>query len=205
VGTTTLLKLLPVTIMLSGMALVGSEGKAFVEKITTKVKVLMTGMEVVKIGEEIRFHFLSTGEVAGMGGEEDFQQFLRQNFTAYVGSRDPSIDMFENPYELDAEDMGRGESVATVRSRGPNGNFDECVLLNGERMTIDWDEVEAELRELQLDEMGKTEEGEDPLALLDDEDEKEEILEQFGPDDICVSLEFALRDTPFRPLSSAPQ
>jgi hypothetical protein len=124
------LRLLPVLIMLGGIALVATFGASFAQQLMTRVKVLITGMEVMNIGEELRFHYLSTGTVPGVEEPEEFKSFLRSSFTPYVGSRDPAEDLFGNAFQLVLVEED-GEVTPHVLSPGPNGAGDGCRLLNG--------------------------------------------------------------------------
>ena len=144
------LKILPLIIMLGGGVAMGTQGKSLYYKVVIKVKVLLTGMEVVKIGDEMCFHFLSNGTIPGddESGVE-FEDFLRENFKASYGSRDPSLDMWGNPYQLwETDEL---ESGRIVISTGPNGEVDECVLLDGESVAFspeDMEEIAAALEEI---------------------------------------------------------
>jgi len=212
------LKILPLLIMLGGGAALGTQGKDLYYKVVTKVKVLLTGMEIMKIGDEMRFHFLSNGTIPGddESGYE-FDEFLRENFKAAWGSRDPSLDMWGNPYELwETDEL---ESGRIVLSTGPNGAVDECVLLDGETMGFtpeDLEEIAAELDAIaaeQREVLEAAQSGEFDPETMGEGEEGEEGEEGWGAesamaddmplvDDICVTLEFALRDTPYRPIGS---
>jgi hypothetical protein len=213
------LKILPLIIMLGGGVAMGTQGKSLYYKVVTKVKVLLTGMEVVKIGDEMRFHFLSNGTIPGddESGVE-FEDFLRENFKASYGSRDPSLDMWGNPYQLwETDEL---ESGRIVISTGPNGEVDECVLLDGESVAFspeDMEEIAAALEEIRDEQRqvleaaqagefdpeaaeGEGEEGADGLGLEGAMADELPLI-----DDICVSMEFALRDTPYRAIPAEYQ
>ena len=156
-------KIIPVLVMLGGLGAVGTFGGDAIQHLMDRVRVLVTGLEVMNIAEEVRFHYLSYGEVPGLESHDDFAQFLQGSFTPYYGSRQPSEDLFGNDYELD-EAEGPEDYFMAIYSNGPNGLHDGCALIDGTR---------------QLASDG----GDAP-----------------GPgsaDDICVSLEHALRDTPY--------
>lgn len=211
------LKILPLIIMLGGGVAMGTQGKHLYYKMVTKVKVLLTGMEVVKIGDEMRFHFLSNGTIPGDDDSGlDFEDFLRENFKSSYGSRDPSIDMWGNPYQLwETDEL---ESGRIVVSAGPNGEVDECVLLDGESVAFSPDELEeiaAELEEIRAEQREVLEAAQSGEFDPDMEGVEGDTMDEegFGSDadladelplidDICVSLEFALRDTPYRPIGS---
>jgi len=157
------LKAIPVLIMLAGLGLVGSFGGDAIRSLLDRVRVLVTGLEVMNIAEEVRFHYLSYGEVPGLDDPADFAQFLQGSFTPYYGNRQPSEDLFGNDYELN-EAEGPDDYFVAIFSNGPNGLSDGCLLIDGARQVT-------------------SSPGDAPGAGT--------------ADDICVSLEHALRDTPY--------
>lgn len=118
--------------MLSGIGAVGTYGADAAENLLDRVRVLVTGLEVMNIAEEVRFHYLSYGEVPGLADHEAFAQFLQGSFTPYYGSRQPSEDLFGNDYELDYA-LGPDGEFMGIYSNGPNGFFDGCALVDGTR------------------------------------------------------------------------
>jgi hypothetical protein len=158
-----LFKIIPALIMLGGLGAVGNYGGDAAQNLLDRVRVLVTGLEVMNIAEEVRFHYLSYGEVPGLDDHDDFAQFLQGSFTPYYGSRQPSEDLFGNDYELD-EAEGPEEYFMAIYSNGPNGINDGCALLDGTRQVT-------------------SQPGDAPGVA--------------SADDICVTLEHALRDTPY--------
>ncbi len=156
-------KIIPVLIMLGGIGAVGSYGGDAVQKVLDRVRVLVTGLEVMNIAEEVRFHYLSYGEVPGLDDHDDFAQFLQGSFAPYYGSRQPSQDLFGNDFELNYA-LGAEDEFLAIYSNGPNGFGDACALVNGTRQVT-------------------SKPGDVPGAT--------------GADDICVTLEHALRDTDY--------
>jgi len=200
------MKMLPVLVMVGGVAAVGANGKKFISRVTNKVKVLLTGMEVMNIGDELRFHFLSSGTIAGDGGPEAFAEFLRQNFKPSWGARDPAYDLWNNLYEMTE---GEGADERVVFSLGPNGTYDDCAVVNGEPVPFDVMELDpANIQNIHnmdaAESMGEDAElmnGEEYMEYIEGmEGVDEEEIDAMMPDDICITLEFALRDTPFRPI-----
>lgn len=173
-----MLKVLPFLIMLGGGVAVSKHAGPFVDVVLNKVKILVTGMELAKIGDELRFKFLDSGTVPGLDYEDDFSDFLRENFKPYWGSRDPSTDLWLNDYRLVP---GLDELEAVIFSYGPNGEEDECAVLDGAKVAL-----EINVERITEEEMQAYLEQNDLTGL---------------PDDLCISLEFALRDTPFRSLN----
>jgi len=173
-----LLKILPILVMVGGGLVMSTNSKRFFSVVTDKIRVLVTGMELARIADEVRFHFLDCGEIPGLDDEEEFGDFLRGNFRPYWGSRDTALDLWDNPYRLVP---GRDQHEAVIFSLGPNGEVDDdCAVINGEKLLFEQDCEDLNEEELQeyLDEM--------ELSGI--------------PDDLCITLEFALRDTPFRSL-----
>lgn len=171
-----MMKIIPVAVMATGIATSGAYGKQFVERITQKVKVLLTGMEVQSIGEEVKFYFLSCGSVPS-STQEEFAEFVRENMESNLGSRDTSKDLFGEPYKI----IKQTGDTHVVYSTGPNGEEDDCMLFNGEPPDISAPPPDADLAEL-------------------DRQAAEELLP--SNDDICVSMELSSRDTPFRPIEN---
>lgn len=150
-------------IMLGGIGAVGNYGGDAVQKMLDRVRVLVTGLEVMNIAEEVRFHYLSYGEVPGLDDHEDFVQFLQGNFSPYYGSRQPSEDLFGNDFELN-DAFGQEDEFVAIYSNGPNGFSDACALVNGTRQVTS---------------------------------SPGDVVGAPSADDICVTLEHALRDTPY--------
>jgi hypothetical protein len=169
-----MMKIIPIAVMATGIATSGAYGKQFVERVTQKVKVLVTGMEVRSIGQELKFYFLSCGSVPG-GTQEEFSEFVRENMESALGNRDTSKDLFGEPYRLE---HAEGD-IHLVYSTGPNGHPDECMLFNGEAPDISPPPPDADRPEL---------------------DQETAAASLPAHDDICVALELAIRDTPFRPI-----
>lgn len=126
-----LVKLLPLLILLGGGGVTVTQGPKMVDAAVTKVKILVTGMELARIGDEIRFEFLSYGRVPGERDPDAFADFLRENFQPYWGSRDTSTDMWGARFLL--APRRRGEDKVRVSSNGPNKSPDSCGVLDGRK------------------------------------------------------------------------
>jgi len=163
-----LLKILPVLVMLAGLGVVISRAGRFLEVVTDKAKVLVTGMELARIGEEMRFHYLRTGSLPGLGGEDDFERFVRDSFRPYWGGRDPADDLWGERFVLET---GGEESESRILSRGPNRGRDDCRLLDGRTGSAGGGEGTGS---------GSSAPGEEGVTPADD---------------ICVSMSAALRDS----------
>jgi hypothetical protein len=202
-----LIKILPLLVAVGGGAAMSNKAGRFVDRVSTRVKVLMTGIELRSIADGLRMKFLDSGTVPGLDRDDDFREFMQDNFETRRGGRDPSVDLFGNDYRISGDNSR--EISATLYSTGPNGNDDECVLLDGETLQLEYDLAQLanlDPTTLDLEKLGLEESDLEDLDLtaLDDlpltDWQKEEILKEAMPDDLCISLEFALRDTPFRSL-----
>jgi hypothetical protein len=158
-----LFKIIPVLIMVGGIAAVANFGGDVATQLLSRVKVLVTGLENMNIAEEVRFYYLSYGKLPGQDDRAEFSRFLQSSFTPYYGSRQPSEDLFGNDYLFD-DAHGPDDWFPALFSLGPNGVEDRCALLNGTRQVT-------------------TEAG--------------EAASSGAGDDICVSLDHALRDTDY--------
>jgi hypothetical protein len=184
-----LLKILPLVLTVGGGVAAAKYSGQFFNRVVNKIKVLVTGMEIAKIGDEVRFHFLDTGEVPGTtGGQEEFAEFLRKNFKPYWGGRDPSTDLWSNPYMIETANTAESGMISSL---GPNGQSDDCMVLNGETQ-----QLQADLENLAAGAASDLPADSDSAAQAAAEEAALAAL----PDDLCLTFEFALRDTPFRRL-----
>lgn len=145
--------------------------------VLNRIKRLLTGVELAQIRDQLQLEALSTGAIPGSGGDEELQGFLRENFKPSWGSRDSSLDLWGNPFRLQAGN--RGDLTGLLWSTGPNGADDECALTDGESFA------------------------EDQSGFLQTgEGEAEQAA--FQPDDICVSFDVQAEgdDSPFLKLDS---
>lgn len=128
-----LVKVLPLLILVSGGVVAVTQGPKMASKIVTKVKILVTEMELARIADEIRFEFLSVGRVPGERNPDEFANFLRKNFQPYWGTRDTAYDLWGALFWLDP----RTDRETTIRvvSSGPNMALDCCEVVNGRRVS----------------------------------------------------------------------
>lgn len=165
------IKLIPVILLAGGVYYGAKHFEPFFNKVTTKVKVLVTGLELGRMRDEISMHATLNGEIPGEESQEEFSEWLRKNFSPYWGSRDTANDYWDNPYQMTP---AKGENMYALFSFGPNGEEDDCAQLNGQALAVDMIPPENP------DEVGS-----DPVPRHDD---------------ICVTVELSISETAFRPL-----
>lgn len=178
-----IVKFLPLLVVLAGGGYVAQNFDEFMARVTNKAKILLTGMELGRIRDELKVAARLDGKIPGKDDAEDFGEFLRASFKPYFGSRDPATDLWDNDFQLvEAEE----EDYYMVYSLGPNGDLDDCMLLDGEKLV---QETAKDLVDTKVASVGgqpAAGEGEPPPPLPND--------------DICITVELSISEGPFRQL-----
>ena len=119
-----LLKVIPALALVGGLVYLTPPAREFINLMVDKAKGLATTMEISRIKTEVNSHFLSSGEIPGVGKSVAFADFLRTNFTPRFGSRDAANDLWDNEYLIRET---KKENQYVVISRGANGILDGCA------------------------------------------------------------------------------
>lgn len=165
------IKFIPVILLAGGCYYGAKHFQPFFDKVVTKVKVLVTGLELGRMRDELSMHTTLHGEIPGEESQEEFSEWLRKNFSPYWGDRDTANDYWDNPYQMLPTD---DEDMFLLFSMGPNGEEDACSQLNG---------------------MGQ------PVDMIPPDDPADIEAEPVArSDDICMTVELSIADTAFRPL-----
>ncbi len=178
-----IVKFLPLLVVVAGGGYVAQNFDEFMARVTNKAKILLTGMELGRIRDELKVAARLDGKIPGKDDAEDFGEFLRASFKPYFGSRDPATDLWDNDFQLvEVEEVDH----YMVYSLGPNGSLDDCMLLDGEKL------VQETAREL-VDAKVASATGQVPA----DKSEPEPVP---AFDDICITVELSISEGPFRQL-----
>jgi len=176
-------KFLPLLVVLAGGGYMAQNFDRFKARVTNKAKILLTGMELGQIRDELKLSARLDGKIPGRDDAEEFGEFLRASFKPYFGSRDPATDLWDNDYQMDEAEE---EDYYMVYSTGPNGHLDDCMILDGERLVHETarDLVDAKVASATGQAPGDEEKPEPPPA----------------DDDICITVELTISEGPFRQL-----
>lgn len=178
-----IVKFLPLLVVMAGGGYVAQNFDEFMARVTNKAKVLLTGMELGRIRDELKVAARLDGKIPGKDDAQDFGEFLRASFKPYFGSRDPATDLWDNDFQMNEAEE---EDYYLVFSTGPNGHIDDCMLLDGEKAV---EEIAQDLVDTKVASVGgqpTAGDGKSPPPLSND--------------DICIAVELSISEGPFRQL-----
>ncbi len=136
-------------VVLGGVAVAATGGNpmGMARKQIGKVKRMVVKMELGRYADRMITDYESTGEIPQVSYHEDFQNWVHTNFKSQ-GSRDPSYDYWDNPYEVVIVEEGH----MILISRGPNGIPDSgCDDLEGGFEDMVMGDAEAAEQEISPD------------------------------------------------------
>ncbi|MBM4352818.1 MAG: hypothetical protein FJ109_03330 [Deltaproteobacteria bacterium] len=117
-----LVRMVPVLIMVGGVAAGARHGRALYDEVVDKFRILVTGMELSRIATEVRHHHMTFGTLPPVAVPEDFAAFLRETLEPYFLERDVAQDFWLEPYRIENDD---GDLI--VLSTGPDRERTFCA------------------------------------------------------------------------------
>jgi len=116
---------LPLLALLGGATYAGVNYDKLEAAVSNKVKTLLTGFELGNIRDALLSHVAMGGHVPLDSGE--LTSFLDDNFQAKTDGRLVSLDLWENPYGIETEDLDDDRYL--LFSNGPDAVPDCCTNL----------------------------------------------------------------------------
>jgi len=117
-----LARMVPVLIMTGGIAVGVRYGQALYQDVVENVKILVTGIELSRIADEIRYHHVTCQTLPPVEPPDEFSAFLRDSLSPQFLERDVALDYWEEPYRIEND-----EEDLVVLSTGPDRERTFCA------------------------------------------------------------------------------